>query len=126
MRWQIELAFKAWKSICDLEKVKKVNRFRLECYIYSRLIFIVLGWKLLWKIAKHLYVKEGKALSLFKAYKTLVCKKTEELRDVFMLGKGRVEEFMIKLYDLSRTNHLLEKRQQEPTSMELLKSCLTS
>lgn len=126
LRWQIELAFKAWKSVCDLEKVKKVNRFRLECYIYSRLIFIVLGWKLLWKITKHLYVKEGKTLSFFKAYKTLVCKKTEELRDVFILGKGSVEDFMIKLYDLSRTNHLLEKRRQEPTSMELLVSCLTS
>ena len=37
LRWQIELMFKIWKSICDIEKVKKVKKSRLECYIYSRL-----------------------------------------------------------------------------------------
>ena len=29
MRWQIELAFKIWKSICHIEKVKKVKQHRL-------------------------------------------------------------------------------------------------
>ncbi len=72
LRWQIELAFKIWKSICNIEKVKKVKKHRLECYIYSKLIFIVLGWQIVWQIARNLYSLEGRALSFFKAFKTLL------------------------------------------------------
>ncbi len=124
LRWQIELIFKTWKSICNIEKVKKVNRYRFECYIYSKLILIVLGWHIIWQTAKQLFRREGKALSFLKASKTLLGKKIAELRELFMLGKGRIEVFMARFYDLSRTNHLLEKRQKEPTSLELLLSAL--
>ena len=43
-----------------------------------------------------------------------------------MFGKGTIEEFVDRFYDISKTNHLLEKRQKEPTSVELLLSCLSS
>ena len=72
LRWQIELIFKIWKSICDIEKVKKVKKDRLECYIYSKLILITLGWNFLWKIAQHLFTFDGKAMSFFKAFKSFV------------------------------------------------------
>ena len=60
LRWQIELTFKIWKSICDIEKVKKVKKDRLECYIYSKLILIVLGWKIIWRTARRLFSQERK------------------------------------------------------------------
>ncbi len=43
LRWQIELVFKAWKSIFELDKVKKMNANRFECYLLGRLIFILLS-----------------------------------------------------------------------------------
>ena len=124
LRWQIELIFKTWKSICDLEKVKKVKKHRLECYIYSKLIIIVLGWQILWRTACQLFDKEGKALSFLKATKTLLGRKIRELRQIFFLRNESIKAFMMKFYDLSRTNHLLEKRKEEPTSIELLLGCL--
>ncbi len=124
LRWQIELIFKTWKSICDLEKVKKVKKHRLECYIYSKLIIIVLGWQILWKTACQLFDKEGRALSFFKASKTLLGRKIRELRQIFFLRNESINAFMMKFYDLSRTNHLLEKRKNELTSIELLLGCL--
>ncbi len=124
LRWQIELIFKTWKSICDLEKVKKVKKHRLECYIYSKLIIIVLGWQILWRTACQLFDKEGKALSFLKATKTLLGRKIRELRQIFFLRNESIKVFMMKFYDLSRTNHLLEKRKKEPTSLELLLGCL--
>ena len=69
---------------------------------------------------------QGEALSFFKASKTLLGQKIQELRAIIMLGKGTIEEFVDKFYDISKTNHLLEKRQKEPTSVELLFSCLSS
>jgi hypothetical protein len=124
LRWQIELIFKTWKSICNLEKVKKVKKHRLECYIYSKLIIIVLGWQILWRTACQLFDIEGKALSFIKASKTLLGRKIRELRQIFFLRTESIKDFMMKFYDLSRTNHLLEKRKKEPTSIELLLGCL--
>ncbi len=125
LRWQIELIFKIWKSICKIDKVKKVKIERLECYIFSKLIFIVLGWQITWKIAKHLFIHESKAFSFFKAFKTLYLEKIKELRDIFVLRKSSLEAFMKKFYDRSRTHHLVEKRKQEPTSLEILLGCIT-
>ena len=104
--------------------MKKVKKHRLECYIYSKLIIIVLGWQILWKTACQLFDKEGKALSFLKASKTLLGRKIRELRQIFFLRNESIKAFMMKFYDLSRTNHLLEKRKKEPTSIELLLGCL--
>lgn len=123
LRWQIELMFKIWKSICDIEKVKKVNVYRMECYIYSKLIFIVLGWNMLWLIAKAMY-KNKKALSFYKAFKTLFKRQIDDFRKVLKATQEDVVDFVVKFYDLSLTNHLLEKRKQKPTSLEIILSCL--
>ena len=126
LRWQIELVFKIWKSVCDIEKVKKVKQHRLECYIYAKLIIIVLGWKVLWKIAITLFYRERKALSLIKASKTLFGRQINKLQEIFFKRTtNSVKNFINDFYDLSRTHHILEKRREEPTSMELLLISLT-
>ncbi len=43
LRWQIELLFKAWKSVLELDKVGKMSIFRFECYLYSRLLVLLLS-----------------------------------------------------------------------------------
>ena len=45
LRWQIELLFKIWKSLFEIDEVKKMSIFRFECYIYGRLIAILLTQK---------------------------------------------------------------------------------
>lgn len=124
LRWQIELMFKIWKSICDIEKVKKVNEHRLECYIYSKLIFIVLSWKVVWVVAKNMYSISHKALSFFKAFKTLFKRQIDGFRNALKSSQDDMIAFIVNLYDLSVTNHLLEKRKQEPTSLEIILGCL--
>lgn len=124
LRWQIELMFKIWKSICEIAEVKKVTEYRLECYIYSKLIFIVLSWKMIWAVAKNMYLIAGKALSFFKAYKKLFKEQIGEFRNVLKSTTDEMITFIINFYDLSLTNHLLEKRKQEPTSLEIILGCL--
>ena len=125
LRWQIELMFKIWKSICHIEKVKKVKKHRLECYIYSKIILIVLGWKIMWRIAKRLYSEESLVLSFYKGFKTLIRRKIDSLRNIFLLGTQSGAEFIQAFYDLSKTNHILEKKQQNPTLHEILVMCLS-
>ena len=124
LRWQIELMFKIWKSICDIEKIKKVNKERLECHVYSKLIFIMLGWKMIWMVAKNIYRISGKALSFFKAFKTLYKRKIGKFQNALQSSQEDMIKFILDFYDLSTTNHLLEKRKQEPTSLEIILACL--
>lgn len=120
LRWQIELIFKIWKSICKIDKVKKVKKHRFECYVYAKLIFIVLGWQIVWAIARFMYCQKGKALSFFKAFKTLADQLLEDLRDAFVWAKTSAKMFVFDFYNTSIDYHLLEKKKGRLTILERL------
>lgn len=124
LRWQIELMFKIWKSLCHIDKVKKVKRERLECYIYAKLICIVLTWQMIWAVAKFIFVKHKKSLSYYKAFKTMLRVKFIELREILFCDIGDINQFMVNFYNMSKTKHLLEKKRKEPTSTQILITCL--
>jgi hypothetical protein len=42
IRWQIELRFKSWKSLCQIDLLKGQRPERIQCLVYGRLITIVL------------------------------------------------------------------------------------
>ena len=46
-----------------IDKVKKVKEERLECYIFSKLILIVSGWRITWQVANWLLAE-----TMIKAY----------------------------------------------------------
>jgi hypothetical protein len=124
LRWQIELMFKIGKSLCNIDKVKKVKRHRLECYIYSRLIFIVFAWQMIWITATVLFSIDKKPLSYFKTYKTLIRNKLDELRDIFLSGVINMSNFLVDLYEISRTKHILEKKKNKLTSLQIMLTCI--
>ena len=124
LRWQIELMFKIWKSLCQIDKVKKVRKERLECYIFAKLISIVLAWHIIWTVAKFTFAKDNKSLSYYKAFKTMLRLKLAELREILFCGLGHLSQFIINFYQLSKTKHLLEKKQQNTTSIQILITCL--
>ena len=73
LRWQIELLFKMWKSLLFLDKVGQMNIFRFECFLYGRLIFILLSTELmsfikstLKEVAADIEISEWKTLKLIK------------------------------------------------------------
>lgn len=44
LRWQIELLFKAWKSILGMQKLGDYNTTRVMCELYARLILALIHW----------------------------------------------------------------------------------
>ena len=42
LRWQIELLFKIWKSLLKIDKIGKMSIFRFECYLYGKLIALLI------------------------------------------------------------------------------------
>lgn len=71
LRWQIELLFKIWKSLFEIDKVGKMSIARFECYLYGKLINILLGGYIQKLFNDFLEEKIDFELSEWKAYKIL-------------------------------------------------------
>lgn len=58
LRWQMELVFKRWKSLLYIDQVAPMSIFRFECYLYGRLIFILLSTELMAFIKNYIEEQE--------------------------------------------------------------------
>lgn len=109
LRWQIELTFKIWKSVCKIDKVKKVKKDRLECYIWAKLLLIVLCWRIAWFTGMLLRRHHQLNISYYKAFKTLM-HDVDILREIFVTGSRSLESYLAEFFLISRKKHLLEKK----------------
>lgn len=109
VRWQIELRFKAWKSYCQLSKVKKMKRYRFECQLYANLLYILLNWEVAYNFQHISYNSLGRQISINKFYKTVV-QFIYEFRQSLMESREKLSVFIKLLYSLSRSNLMQENR----------------
>lgn len=81
LRWQIENMFKVWKSIFKMADVKKVKLERFECFLYGRLIELVLAASIV-STSKAIAIMEGlQPLSEMKAF-TIASEYLEDIMTV--------------------------------------------
>lgn len=66
IRWYIELVFKTWKSYHGLATVRGEREERIECFIYGRLIMIVIMSFLFGSIQRHAWNTRRREASLLK------------------------------------------------------------
>lgn len=73
LRWQIELAFKTWKSFFEISKLKKVKKERLECQLLAKLLWVFLNWRLFQSCNHHVQSKTPeKGVSVLKFFKRCI------------------------------------------------------
>lgn len=75
-----------WNSVniyaTNIDKVKKVNLHRFECFLYGKLISVVLNSIIVFKAKQYAYLKEKKYISIYKAFaiaKEYSCKTRDAL-----------------------------------------------
>lgn len=118
LRWQIELIFKSWKSHFKFHLHKKIKKERLECYLYTSLIYFVIQWRL------HQLIKEISQIqiSLLKFSKTVI-----HLRDQFqkLLESPRKYSgsFIYLLISIQKQFFILEPKRSKSSIYEIIKIC---
>lgn len=120
LRWQIELVFKAWKSIGHINQVKNMKVERFECLIYAKLIWVMLNWKILSTLNYYFEYYEGLSISYYKGYKHLMLQYFY-MRDAIIKGRHAFKTFMEELYHLARQELRREKKKHQTSFMEYLK-----
>ena len=114
----------------DRERCRSVNRFRqnrsslCEYRCFVKLIIIIFSWRILWTIARYMFSKNKKLISYFKAFKTLLKIKLDELRSIVFQRTGNYAYFTINFYNISTKKHILEKKNKNKSSIEVLITCL--
>lgn len=66
LRWQIELIFKSWKSHCHLSSINSKKKETVLCYLYGRMLLVLLTYALYPQVRLTLWVKRQRELSLLK------------------------------------------------------------
>ncbi len=124
VRWQIELVFKTWKSVCGISSIKKVNRFRVECYIYGKLLLILLAWKIFQPLMNYAYnYLNKKKISYYKLMKTIV-KRIKELSDILVLKTADMKAYLKSLVATMQKNRL-EVKKGDKFCMDVIAASIT-
>lgn len=106
-RWRVELIFKQWKSCLKIHLFKGYNKERFHCFLYGRLIMILLLGCLFPPLMLYAH-RMGRELSPYKLTNYLIADHSFPIA----LQAGKVNEFMeILIQDIPR-RLCLDKRQR--------------
>ncbi len=114
LRWQIELMFKIWKSIGEIDKVKKMKIERFESFLFAKLIWIVLNWHIMRLVFHYYYQKDGVGISPFKLFATLKGS-ILDFRSSIKESIDRISSFIMKHIDLGLKKLISEKKKNSKT-----------
>ncbi len=118
LRWQIEILFKAWKSLFDIHNVRKVKQERLECHLYGRLISILLSSMTMFQCRHYLYYKHQKEISEYKAL-YLIKEGLSELKSALGSGRQAVYELLMMIYENVRRHGVKDHRHNHQSPFDI-------
>lgn len=119
LRWQVELLFKAFKSIVRLDKVHPMKADRLKCYLYSKLLWIMLNWDICRCVQAEAWVHHGRLLSHYKCFGLLI-QQAAALKDKLFCQRKMLREWLLRICQGLIDYGLRDKRKNRMSLSELL------
>ena len=113
LRWQVELVFKAWKSVMHVHKIHCMNPNRLECIILIKLLWVMLNWS----IVQCLKQITRMDLSYHKVMRTLLAR-SQSLSRAIMENQEMFKRWLGQLIEICKLHNVKEYKKQGNRIME--------
>jgi len=120
IRWQIELMFKTWKSILKLDLVRKMKADRLKCYLYTKLLWILICWDITAISEPIVWSRNKKLISLYKCF-ALLKNRVADIKDLLFNTNERLKEWLIKMIEYFSIYGLKENKKGRKEIAEILR-----
>jgi hypothetical protein len=95
LRWQVELVFKSWKSHLHLATLTTTTRHSTLCYLYGRMLLILLTYALCPTLRATVWQKQQRELSLLKLVRHLQAGADYWLQTLFQ-GAPKLRAFLVR------------------------------
>lgn len=118
IRWQIELVFKIWKSILNIDKLKKGSNERFLAMLYTKLLWICINWKIVSDCRNYFYLNQHKLTSLTKCFQTMG-ENSRRLRRA-IIDTNSLDDFLLETICKLQIGHWMEKRKNRQNFVEIL------
>jgi hypothetical protein len=119
LRWQVELMFKNWKSVCDIDKIPSMKYERFACLLFAKLILIILKMQIIINLQAYYYKKKTLILSENKCFKTLQ-ESFSSIRGLWKERRKESEKSLRNLVGQLSSNHWKEKRKNKANYIEII------
>ena len=119
LRWQVELMFKSWKSICAIHKLQPMKYERFTCLLLAKLILIVVNLQIIRNLQEYHFKKTRQILSEYKCFKTLQ-ESFSILKSIWKERRKKSEKNLMKLIRLFSSNHWKENRKERNNLSEII------
>lgn len=118
LRWQVELVFKAWKSVLKIHQFGKMSVHRLKCYLYAKLLWVMVSWDIYQCATRMIWNNSKKLPSLMKIYHQ-VKSQSYHLRKIMDAEKG-CEKWLEKVFYLAQNFAIKEPKRGRIKVEEIL------
>lgn len=119
LRWQVELMFKNWKSVCAIHRIQPMKYERFACLLFAKLILIVLNMQIIRNLQEYHFKMTKRLLSENKCFKTLQTS-FSLLKSIWKENKQKSGKNLMKLIDVFSSNHWKEKRKNRRNLIEII------
>jgi hypothetical protein len=117
IRWHVEIVFKSWKSYHGLEHLKGKRKSRIECFMYGRLIMIVIMCFLFNTIHRNVWDTKKREASLSKVIKHFQVKAIKILS--LLLATVNLAKFLFKEFLEACRHCLMDVRKRLTTAQKV-------
>jgi hypothetical protein len=119
LRWQIELLFKIWKSVYDIDKVRSVKMERFECHLYGKLILILLSSTVTFRARAILLIRKKQEISEIKVSR-IMCEYAESVYLAIVCSPEDMENILKNIFETIIKNGKKTRKKNKKTVFDIM------